>query len=461
MSVLELDPGPQALQSPRVPGLRVLGLLGVVGLAAGLVLGGCRGEDVYFDCADREAEFREAADGEGELLETVPKGDPWPVAIKFSEEGLNRLLAGVVGKEVPFTGELPFFWFTGPGTLHFTQTSDPVLDLESLEGCSTCILYSFDFNVVLIGANGTPQGAGIGSVDLRIPLELHEDTANEEVVLVADYGRLRVQNLWLSAFGLESEEHPALVGAVAELLEEDVNMSFGEVELLRLGSWQIGESGVKLLARKLIIFPEQDTLALAMQSNLALPAGAGLEIDGEMPMGIPMTVSFDTALFQSMIERLLASGDIARVYDEDGNPDPDGNFGVTFDSLIGSESQNRMITQFKVWRFADGYCGYAVAGMDLDVFLDEADAVTLAAGEVSVLSGQGSGAVAAKDDELVEQNQDVVDNFKDAVAANLATSINYDALDVDGSSVIFDTKAVDVEPERLETWIDFFIVADP
>ncbi len=280
-------------------------------------------------------------------------------------------------------------------------------------------------------------------------------------MLIADYGRLRVQNLWLSAFGLESEEHPALVGAVAELLEEDVNMNFGEVELLRLGSWQIGESGVKLLARKLIIFPEQDVLALAMQSNLALPAGGGLELDGEMPMGIPMTVSFDTALFQSMIERLLASGDIARVYDEDGKPDPEGNFGVTFDSLIGSDTQNRLLTQFKVWRFADGYCGYAVAAMDLDVSIDETDAVALAAGEVSVLSGQGSGAVAADDDELVEQNQGVVENFKTSVAANLATSINYDALDMEGSSVIFDTKAVDVEPDVLETWIDFFIVADP
>lgn len=461
MSVLELDPGPQALQSPRVPGLRVLGMLGVVGLATGLGLGGCRGEDVYFDCAEREAEFREVADVEGQLLDPVPKGEPWPVAIKFSEEGLNRLLSGVVGKEVPFTGELPFFWFTGPGTLHFTQTSDPVLDLESLEGCSTCILYSFDFNVVLIGANGTPQGAGIGSVDLRIPLELHEEPATDEVVLIADYGRLRVQNLWLSAFGLESEEHPALVGAVAELLEEDVNMNFGEVELLRLGSWEIGESGVKLLARKLIIFPEQDVLALAMQSNLALPAGGGLELDGDMPMGIPMTVSFDTALFHAMIERLLASGDIARVYDEDGKPDPEGNFGVTFDSLIGSDTQNRLLTQFKVWRFADGYCGYAVAAMDLDVSIDETDAVALAAGEVSVLSGQGSGAVAADDDELVEQNQGVVENFKTSVAANLATSINYDALDMEGSSVIFDTKAVDVEPDVLETWIDFFIVADP
>ncbi len=458
MSVLELDSGP----NPKVATGRAFA--GVVGGTLGFVtslVGGCRGEDVYFDCADQEAAFRATADTEGSLLDPLPKGEPYPVALKFSEEGLNRLLESVVGKEVPFTGELPFFWFSGPGTLMFDQTSDPVIDLESLEGCSTCVLYSFDFNVVLVGANGEFQGAGIGSVDLRIPLELREIAGADEVALIADYSRLRVQDFWLSAFGLETEEHEALVGAVAVLLEEEVQAGFGEVELLRLGSWEIGESGVKLLARKLLVFPEQDTLALAMQSNLRLPVGGGLAIDGTMPMGVPMTLTFDTALFQAMIERLLASGEVARIYDEEGKPDDNGNYGVTFDSLTGAESQNRLITQFKVWRFADGYCGYAVAAMDLDVAIDETGNVALTAGDVAVIAGQGSGAVAAEDDDLVAQNQGVVENFKTAVASNLGTSINYDALAMEGSTVIFETLAVDVEPKYLETWIDFFVVANP
>jgi hypothetical protein len=455
MSLLVLDPG------PKFASLRfVAGLGGCLGMALALV-GGCRGEDVYFDCAEQEVAFRSAADGEGALLDPLPKGEPYPVALKFSQEGLNRLLEGVVGKEVPFTGELPFFWFSGPGKLQFQQTSEPVIDLESLEGCATCVLYSFDFNVVLVGANGDFQGAGIGSVDLRIPLELREVEGADEVVLLADYSRLRVQDLWLSAFGLVTEEHEALVGAVAVLLEEEVQASFGEVELLRLGSWQIGESGVKLLARKLLVFPEDDTLALAMQSNLPLPAGGGLTIDGVMPMGVPMTLTFDISLFQSMIERLLASGEIARIYDEDGKADEGGNYGVTFDSLVGADTQNRMNTQFKVWRFADGYCGYAVAAMDLDVELSETGGVALTAGDVAVLAGQGSGAVAAQDDDLVAENQGVVANFKDSVANNLGATINYDALATEGSTVIFETLAVEVEPEYLETWIDFFVVANP
>ena len=51
--------------------------------------------------------------------------------------------------------------------------------------------------------------------------------------------------------------------------------------------------------------------------------------------------------------------------------------------------------------------------------------------------------------------------FNGLLHGNLGTSINYDALGTEGSAVIFETLAVDVEPEYLETWIDFFVVANP
>ncbi|HLT35117.1 MAG TPA: hypothetical protein VK034_02505, partial [Enhygromyxa sp.] len=332
-----------------------------LGLITALTTGGCRGEDVYFDCEDQEAAFRAVAEREGHLLAPTPQGEPYPVALKFSEQGLNRLLEGVVGQDVPFTGELPFVWFSGPGTLQFSAMTAPVIELESLEGCPTCVQYSIDFNVVLIGATGEPEGAGIGSVKFRIPMELEPD-GERATILYADYTRLRVQELWLSAFGLETEEHEALVEAVGLFMQEKIQESYGKTELLRLDSWDIGNNDVRLLARKLIVFPEQDTLALAMQSNLPLPPGGGLAIDGEMPQGVPMLVEFDIAMFEAMIERLLQEGEIPRIYNEDGEPDEDGNYGVTMDYIEGAQAgQEFMTTQFKVWRFADGYCGYAVA----------------------------------------------------------------------------------------------------
>ena len=435
----------------------------VVGAVVGALAatGGCRGEDLYFDCDEQEAAFREVAEREGTLLDPIPQGEPYPVAIKFSEDGLNRLLEGVVGQDVPFTGELPFVWFSGPGTLHFTATSDPVIELESLEGCPTCVQYTIEFQTTLYGADMEPQGAGIGKVNFRIPMEL-EPAGDDATVLIADYSRLRVQDLWLSAFGLESEDHEALVAALGLFMEEKIQENYGPTELLRLDSWEIGENEVRLLARKLIVFPEQDTLALAMQSNLPLPPGGGLEISGEMPMGVPMVVDFDVAMFEAMVEHLLDSDEIPRVYDEDGNPDPEGNYGVTIDSIEGAENGNEfMTTQFRVWRFAEGYCGYAVAQMDLDVGLSEAGSVTLSAGEVVVIDGAGSGAAAAREQDLVDENQHVVETFRSGVASNLATTINYDALAIEGGSIVFTTLEKDMLVDHLETWLDFVVVENP
>ena len=448
----------------------VAGRYGLVRLGAGALLGavvasivtvaGCRGDDLFFDCEDQEAAFREVAESEGQLLDPIPNGEPYPVALKFSELGINRLLEGVVGADVPFTGELPFVWFSGPGTLHFTQTSDPVIELEALEGCPTCVQYTFDFNVVFYGADGEPDGAGIGNVSFRIPIELEPD-GDSATLLIADYSRLRVQKLWMSAFGLDSEEHEALVDAVGLFMQDKIQENYDPVELLRLDSWQIGNGDVRLLARKLYVFPEEDTLALGMQSNLPLPPGGGLEITGEMPMGVPMVVDFDISMFEAMVEHLLDTDEIARVYDEDGNADPDGNYGVTIDSIQGAPNgQEFMTTVFKVWRFAEGYCGYAVAQMDLNVEATEAG-ITLEAGEVVVIDGMGSGAVAADEQQLVDDNQQVVEQFKTGVSDNLATTINYDALNIEGSAIVFETLAADVDIDHLETWIDFVVVESP
>jgi hypothetical protein len=432
-----------------------------VGLVAALTAGGCRGEDVYFDCEDQEAKFRDIADDEGELLSPTPMGEPYPVAIKFSEDGLNRLLEGVVGQDVPFTGELPFVWFSGPSTLHFEATTPPLIELESLEGCPTCVQYSFDFNVVMIGVDQEPEGAGIGSVKFRIPMVLEPD-GERATILYADYTKLRVQDLWLSAFGLVTEDHQALVDALGLFMEKKIQENYEKAELLRLDSWEIGNNDVRLLARKLIVFPDEDTLVLAMQSNLPLPQGGGLEITGEMQTGVPMIVDFDISMFEAMVERLMLEGEIPRVYNEDGEPDEEGNYGVTMDYITGAQAgQESMNSQFKVWRFADGYCGYAVAQMDLDVAFDPEAGVSITPSEVVVIGGQGSGAVAAEEEDLVEKHQDVVDTFRTGVADNLATTINYDALAIEGSSILFETLEKDVKVDHLEVWIDFLVVESP
>lgn len=443
---------------------RLLGGAALGGLAATLVApAGCRGDDKYWDCDYQAEQFEATVDSRNPLLDPIPNGEPYPVAIKFSEEGVNKLLQGVVGQDVPFTGQLPFVWYNGPAILEFQATTQPVIELESLEGCPTCVQYSFEFNTQMYAVDGSPQGAGFGRVKFRIPIEL-EARGETATALIADYTRLRVQDLYLNAFGLETEEHPSLVAALGQFMEEKIqeDPAYGRTELLSLDSWEIGNNDVRLLVRKMIVFPEQDTLVLAMQSNLPLPVGGGLEITGDMPMGFPMVVDFDVAMFEAMIHRLMEEGEIPQVYNKDGEPDPDGNYGITLDSIQGgADGQELMLCQFKVWRFAEGYCGHVLATMDLDVELVEGEGIKITAGEAAILSGQGSGSVLEEEEEFVEDNQHLIDEFRAGVADNLGTTINYDALAIEGSNIVFQTLEKDLLVDHLETWIDFFVVEAP
>jgi hypothetical protein len=124
-----------------------------------------------------------------------------------------------------------------------------------------------------------------------------------------------------------------------------------------------------------------------------------------------------------------------------------------------------MTTQFKVWRFAGDSngdrCGYLIATMDLDVSLEEGKGVKLTAGEVAVIEAFGSVSIAEDNAQLVEDNQKVVDTFRAGVAENLGTTINYDALGIEGSNIVFETLAQDVHPDYLETWLDFTVLEAP
>jgi hypothetical protein len=87
--------------------------------------------------------------------------------------------------------------------------------------------------------------------------------------------------------------------------------------------------------------------------------------------------------------------------------------------------------------------------------------VVLEAGNVAVLEAFGSVSIAQENDQLVEDNQKVVDSFRTGVADNLASTINYDALGIEGSNIVFETLFKDVHPNYLETWIDFTVYESP
>src|SRR5690606_14426020 len=138
-----------------------------------------------------------------------------------------------------------------------------------------------------------------------------------------------IQDLSLWIYGIDSAEHDALTGALKVLITEQIQEDFGPLPLLEIGSWTIGQGQVRLLARELIVQPNDGKLVLGMHTNLPLPHGAGLNHRGTQPVDHPMAVSMDTSLFLPMSHRMSDEGEIARPSDKDGEPVPSGIYGVT------------------------------------------------------------------------------------------------------------------------------------
>jgi len=113
-----------------------------------------------------------------------------------------------------------------------------------------------------------------------------------------------------------------------------------------------------------------------------------------------------------------------------------------------------------VWRTQDGYCGYADALTTLQLGLDGNDAISVApTDDLRVTGGEGIGEIAATDEELVDKNKNLIENFKKSLSEQVGITVNYKELAVEGSTILFDTLALRVEADKIDIDIDFQVVA--
>ncbi|MCH9686551.1 MAG: hypothetical protein K0V04_34275 [Deltaproteobacteria bacterium] len=421
---------------------------------------GCRGEEISNDCENQGQEFfRRTQQETQELLSPVPDRGPYPVALQLTEDGVNRLLGGAVAdQEVPFAGTLQL----GFATTEFEPESEPVIEFAEVPGCSNCILFSLQFGIDLSSGN-QPLSSGTGFVQMAIPMRLESDEAAGVSTLVADYGEATIEDLFLVVYGVNSKEHDTLTGALKILLTERIQEDYGPVDLLEIGSWTIGQDQVRLIARELIVRPDDGKLVLGMQTNLPLGPDTGIDLAGELPNNTPMAVTMDTRLFLNMSHRMFDEGQIARRYDDDGNPDPGGLYGVTLNELAGNDAGLEQLDSiFRVWRIADGYCGFAEASMPLEVSVNNTlTGIDITPGDATIIGGEGSGAAALEERELVEDNQDLISTFRSSLADAVGTTINYDSLDLEGSTILFEIQDVEVGELTINSYLDFLVVQNP
>lgn len=444
-----------ARSSQAALGLLVLSLAGP----------GCRGTDISFDCENQAMAFLDRADAESPpLVNPVPGDSPYPVALQLTEEGVQRLFKSQVeATDVPFSGETQIL--TQRAVFAPIEDQPPTIALADLPWCPNCMLLSLAFDVE---TEGSLAASGRGDAEIAIPLLLENDEAAGTSTIVADYSQAALTDFTFDVFGINAVDHPSLVGAIQIILEEQIREEFEPLHLLEIGSWQIGKNEVRLLAKSLRIYPEAGKLVIGMNTNLELPKSAVLDLTKPLPDETPMALTMHPQIFLSMSHRMLAEGQIPRRYDEEGEPNDEGTYAVTLNSMVGNAAMAPQLdTRFRVWRIAEGYCGYAEADMALKLEVDEP-----ARQSFSVLPGdavlvedddncQGSGCVAQEEKDIVDENQDIVDTFRTSLAEQVGQTLNFDSLDIDGSVIVFFIQNLAVDPDAIQTNLDFTVVADP
>ena len=420
-----------------------------------------RGPDPTLDCNDRLEQYEAAVETVGVLLDAIPDVSYFPMALVISEEGINRLLTGVVGgSNTPFASTLPL----GPVEIRFTPTEDPTIDFISIPGCSRCVVFTLDFSFELVNPSEEAAGAGNGATEMIIPLRL-EQLPGDTSALIADYEKALVRDMEISVAGFDSETYPGLAGALAILSTEQLRANYSATELIRFEPWTIGSNAVKLAAKEFAIFPETGVLALGLQTNLKLPEGTSIEVGSSLPEGVPMAVQMHPLLLLGMAERMLTEGVIPRRYDDKGNPDPEGAQGVTLETLEKAPLGDADLDiTFRVWRTDEGYCGFVDAVNAVTLSLDDSGisdriAVTPAA-DVRILGGQGVGELFEDNKDLVEENKKLVENFRNSLAEQIGITVNYNDLTVEGANIVFDALALSVTPVSIDILLDFLVLAN-
>lgn len=419
-----------------------------------------RGDPIVEDCSYFSKKYDAAIEGQGELLPELPTTPNFPMALVISEEGVNKLLFGVTGSMVPFASALEL----GLGELRFTPTTDPVAKLVSEPTCHRCVDFSFEFSFEIVNNGEQSQGAGIGYASLRIPLKLEPvDGAEDTTALVAHYEQATAGPPGINVMGISTSEFPNLDEALAIVITEKLRAQYGPTELIRFAPWSIGTESVKLAAKQFAVYPESGVMALGLQTNLDLPEGTSVAVGNSLPQGVPMVVQMHPLLLFAMAQRMITEGVIARRYDDNGQPDPEGLQAVTLESLEPTPlSESDVDVTFRVWRTGGGYCGYANALTTLTMAIADDginDRITVSPTDnLRVLDGEGVGELYEDNQQLVDDNKKLVDVFRQNLASQIGVTVNYNELSVDGANIVFDALALKVTDQSIDILLDFIVL---
>lgn len=425
-------------------------------LAVSLLASGsmsCRGLERGYDCDEQADNLTMALAERGKLKETIPDRGPYPMLMAMSEDGVNQMVAGQLGGALNLNVEQRI----GPMLISFTTLGEPELILEHVAGCETCFRMHLEYDInVLLDDMGIING--IGETDVAVPLRVEKD--GQDSLLIAGFDEGIFANFQITIAGVDLDQYTQIRDFVRDQVYDAFNAGLGPMTLLRLAPFSLGDGDILMKARQPFVNPDEKSIVLGVATNLDIPLGIGLDTKVAVSDKAPMVIKFHSDIFQEMARRLLREGTIPRSYNENGDPAPEGEFAASIEKLEAepADGNNPLATLFRVWRTTGEYCGYAE--VDMPLFLElNAGIINVRPGDIEVVDGEGVGAAALEDENLVAENTKLVSNFKQSLADQVSLTVNYNDISLDGDSVlILQTKEVDTDTKVVDVLMDFDIV---
>jgi hypothetical protein len=318
-------------------------------------MGGCASE-----CKAIRAEFEQLELSQVNKVQTTKmfKPDaPEVLGVSVRASVFERLVSSVVlGKATPMTTTVKL----GPGKL---VAKVRLLDLTLLPfgECKDCLRFSAAVKLdvqVVAGPLSLASTEGRGQVVARVPMVL--EASREGSTLSADLGRATVEDVRVEVGELPSAARGPLDKIVTGGVRQALSTMGRRVRLVRWDPVKLEGSTVRLVASKLVLFPEDQVVWVGFKSNLSDPASPVVP-RVELGEGEDLSATFSGTLMSAVLRSMMANGKISDRFNDDLKPDPKGDFRVRIASV--SPTKDGLQTDFTVWRLPkeDGSCYVVVS----------------------------------------------------------------------------------------------------
>lgn len=348
------------------------------------------------DCDTYQTTYQSELAAGGQLAAQIPATpEGFAMGLVLNQRAVNDFFQRLGDTELPVLqqglGNIPLL-----GEISIAvQPSIPTLGIGGDANCPDCFRASVPF-AIGVGVGDNQPNLGGGTLSAQLPLGMVPES-NQRTALVASFQTLEVTGLQLDI------TRNATVNAVLDqiepvtttLLSRFLQTRFEDARIATFDSWALGQGDVLLAGRGPYVFPENETILIAMQSNLLVGDGSTLDAQSSLPAGADIGFVFHPNLLLAMTRRMHYEGVIPQGYTESGQlADGTASSAVTFQTMQ-TDDEGLLRTGATLYR-TDNLCGTAslAASFGLQV---EPGSFALRVQDVEVTDGDGIGSLFAQD----------------------------------------------------------------